>query len=230
MSSLWTPPRRAGRSAAPRSCGSNGRTFPSLPAAKTRPRRFFTRSALVHGAEMAENRGRTSGCVARRGRDRRAGIARRPFEGGRARATKPADEADRIDNIVVKIRGIEEQYARSSCRSRRISPPCSSACLSLRGTDTTWSAARQPRQGAPRAGNQASGRSGPHRQHQPSKGRRTIPARQSRPASCYTTASSAAALGHLGAVHKRGSGAKTARSRAVPQMERHRWSIRGIRT
>jgi len=26
----------------------------------------------------------------------------------RARATKPADEADRIDNIVVKIRGIEE--------------------------------------------------------------------------------------------------------------------------
>jgi hypothetical protein len=31
--------------------------------------------------------------------------------------------------------------------------------------------------------------------------------------SCYTTASSAAALGHLGVVHKRGSGAKTARSR-----------------
>jgi hypothetical protein len=31
--------------------------------------------------------------------------------------------------------------------------------------------------------------------------------------SCYTTVSSAAALGHLGAVHKRGSGAKTARSR-----------------
>jgi len=28
-------------------------------------------------------------------------------------------------------------------------------------TDTTWSAARQPRQGAPHAGNQASGRSGP---------------------------------------------------------------------
>ena len=33
----------------------------------------------------------------------------------RARATKPADEADRIDNIVVNIRGIEEQYARSKC-------------------------------------------------------------------------------------------------------------------
>jgi len=48
---------------------------------------------------------------------------------------------------------------------------------------------------------------------QPSKGRRATPARQSRAASCYTTASSAAALGHLGAVHKRGSGAKTARSR-----------------
>jgi hypothetical protein len=30
---------------------------------------------------------------------------------------------------------------------------------------------------------------------------------------CYTTAISAAALGHLGAAHKRGSGAKTARSR-----------------
>jgi hypothetical protein len=30
---------------------------------------------------------------------------------------------------------------------------------------------------------------------------------------CYTTASSAAALGHLGAAHKRGSGAKMARSR-----------------
>ena len=47
---------------------------------------------------------------------------------------------------------------------------------------------------------------------QPSKGRRATPARQSRAASCYTTASSAAALGHLGAVHKRVSGAKTARS------------------
>ena len=47
----------------------------------------------------------------------------------RARATKPADEADRIDNIVVKIRGIEEQYARSSCRLRRISPPCSIIAL-----------------------------------------------------------------------------------------------------
>ena len=125
----------------------------------------------------------------------------------------------------------------------------SSACLSLRGTDTTWSAARQPRQGAPRAGNQAGGRSGPHRQHRrqnprhrravreivvqieadiaavlnhrtfaivgraPSKGRRASPARQSRAASCYTTASPAAPLGHLGAVHMRGSGAKTARSR-----------------
>ena len=30
---------------------------------------------------------------------------------------------------------------------------------------------------------------------------------------CYTTAVSAASLGHLGAAHKRGSGAKTARSR-----------------
>ena len=30
---------------------------------------------------------------------------------------------------------------------------------------------------------------------------------------CYTTAVSAAALGHLGAARKRGSGAKTARSR-----------------
>jgi hypothetical protein len=47
---------------------------------------------------------------------------------------------------------------------------------------------------------------------QPSKGRRATPAWQSRAASCYTTASSAAALGHLGAVHKRVSGAKTARS------------------
>jgi hypothetical protein len=46
-----------------------------------------------------------------------------------------------------------------------------------------------------------------------SKGRRAIPARQSRAASCYTTASAAAALGHLGAVHKRGSGAKMARPR-----------------
>ena len=31
------------------------------------PRRFRTRAALVRGAEMAESRGRTSGCVARRG-------------------------------------------------------------------------------------------------------------------------------------------------------------------
>jgi hypothetical protein len=37
---------------------------------------------------------------------------------------------------------------------------------------------------------------------QPSKARRAIPARQSRAASCYTTASSAAALGHLGAVQQ----------------------------
>ena len=36
-----------------------------------------------------------------------------------------------------------------------------------------------------------------------------IPAPQSRAASCYTTASSAAALGYLGAVHERGAGAKT---------------------
>src|SRR5215831_16523705 len=33
--------------------------------------------------------------------------------------------------------------------------------------------------------------------------------------SCYSTASSAAALGHLGAVHERGSGAKTARNSLV---------------
>jgi hypothetical protein len=45
----------------------------------TRPRHFCTRPALVHGAEMAESRGRTSGCVARPARDCRAGIARRPF-------------------------------------------------------------------------------------------------------------------------------------------------------
>ena len=38
----------------------------------------------------------------------------------------------------------------------------------------------------------------------------------SRAASCYTPARSAAALGHTGAVHKRGSGAKTARSRDRP--------------
>ena len=44
-----------------------------------------------------------------------------------------------------------------------------------------------------------------------STGRRAIPARQSRAASRYTTASSAAALDHLGAMHKAGSGAKTAR-------------------
>ena len=34
----------------------------------------------------------------------------RPRQGARTPATKPADEADRIDNIVVKICGIEEQY------------------------------------------------------------------------------------------------------------------------
>jgi CubicO group peptidase (beta-lactamase class C family) len=33
----------------------------------TRPRRFRTRPGLVYGAEMAESRSRTSGCVARRG-------------------------------------------------------------------------------------------------------------------------------------------------------------------
>jgi hypothetical protein len=48
---------------------------------------------------------------------------------------------------------------------------------------------------------------------QPLKGRRAMAARQSRAASCYTTASSVAAPGHLGATHKRGSGAKTARAR-----------------
>jgi hypothetical protein len=48
------------------------------------------------------------------------------------------------------------------------------------------------------------------------KGRRAIPARQSQAASCYTTASSAAALGHLGAEHKRGSDAKTARRHVSP--------------
>jgi hypothetical protein len=40
------------------------------------------------------------------------------------------------------------------------------------------------------------------------KGHRAILARQSRAASCYTTVGSVAALGYLGAVHKRESGAK----------------------
>src|SRR5271165_4627853 len=57
---------------------------------------------------------------------------------------------------------------------------------------------------------------------QPSKGRRATPARQSRAASCYTTASSAAALGHLGAADKRGSGAKTARNRCTDVCLSHR--------
>jgi len=101
----------------------------------------------------------------------------------RARATKRADKADRIDNIVVKICGIEAQYARSSCRSRRISPPRSIIALC-----DCW---RAPSKVVAQAKT----------------------AWQSRTASCYTTASPAAALGHLGAVHKRGLGAKTARSR-----------------
>ena len=41
-----------------------------------------------------------------------------------------------------------------------------------------------------------------------------VPAGVDAAEACYTTASSAAVLGHLGAVHKRGSGEKTARSRA----------------
>jgi hypothetical protein len=54
---------------------------------------------------------------------------------------------------------------------------------------------------------------------QPSKGLRAIPAWQSRAASCYTTTSSASALGHRGAVHKRVSGAKTAcRTRSRPPL------------
>ena len=57
---------------------------------------------------------------------------------------------------------------------------------------------------------------------QPSKDRRATPARQSRAASCYKTASSAAALGHLGAVHTRVSGAKTARGVIV---KREPWDI-----
>jgi hypothetical protein len=43
------------------------RLDPEDPRDSTRPRRFCTRPALVHGAEMAESRDRTSGCVARRG-------------------------------------------------------------------------------------------------------------------------------------------------------------------
>ena len=46
-----------------------------------RPRHFCSRPTLVRGAEMAESRGRTSGCVADGARDCRAGIARRPFDG-----------------------------------------------------------------------------------------------------------------------------------------------------
>ena len=42
----------------------------------TRPRRFCSRPALVRGAEMAESRGRNSGCVADAAGDCRAGIAR----------------------------------------------------------------------------------------------------------------------------------------------------------
>jgi hypothetical protein len=85
----------------------------------------------------------------------------------RARTTKPADEADRIDNIVVKIRGIEEQYERSSCGSRRLSPPCSIIAL-LRLL------ARPLKRSSRKSG-------------------AAITA-----TSCYTTASSAAVLGHLG--------------------------------
>src|SRR5262249_56471209 len=40
-----------------------------------RPRRFCTRPTLVHGAEMAESRGRTSGCVARGPRSPRRNCA-----------------------------------------------------------------------------------------------------------------------------------------------------------
>jgi hypothetical protein len=113
--------------------------------------------------------------------------ARQPRQGARTPATKPADEADRIDNIVVKICGIEEQY-------REIVVQIEADIAAVVNHDShfaCWPA--------------------------PSKGRRAIPARQSRAASCYTTASSAAALGHLGAVHKRGSGSKNgAVARSVP--------------
>ena len=50
----------------------NGRTLmPGLIDAhvarhRSQPRRFCTRPAFVHGAEMAESRGGTSGCLARR--------------------------------------------------------------------------------------------------------------------------------------------------------------------
>src|SRR6516165_12722437 len=37
----------------------------AVPGPFTRPRRFCTRPAFVHGAEMAESRGGTSGCLAR---------------------------------------------------------------------------------------------------------------------------------------------------------------------
>ena len=46
------------------------------PELFTRPRHFCSRPMLVRGAEMAESRGRTSGCVADAARDCRAGIAR----------------------------------------------------------------------------------------------------------------------------------------------------------
>jgi predicted ATPase len=57
------------------------RTLEALirPQPFTRPRRFRTLPTLVHDAEMAESRGRASGCVARPVCDCRAGIARRPF-------------------------------------------------------------------------------------------------------------------------------------------------------
>ena len=70
----------------------------------------------------------SSACLSLRGTDTTWSAARQPRQVPRARATKPADKADRIDNIVVKICGIEEQYARSSCRSR-ISPPWSIIAL-----------------------------------------------------------------------------------------------------
>jgi len=115
-------------------------------------------------------------------------------------------------------------------------------------TDTTWSAARQPRQGAPHAGNQASGRSGPTARSSRRSRRISSPwsiiirtlrllARPLKRSSCNCGAaiagrvvlhnrSSAAALGLRGAVHKRGSSEKTAHPYSGPSVTRHRAPFR----
>ena len=126
----------------------------------------------------------SSACLSLRGTDTTWSAARQPRQGAPRAGNQASGRSGSIDNIVVKIRGIEEQYARSSCRSRRISPPCSIIAL-LRLL------ARPLKRSSRNSG-------------------AAITA-----TSCYTTASSAAVLGHLGAVHKRGSGEKTARSRRL---------------